>query len=86
MIEKIENGIQAGAAGDIPFLKECLQTKNWNVNEKDLDERTALHWAAGNGHVEMVTFLLQLDDIDINGKDEDGWTPVMIATSSGRIF
>ena len=35
--------------------------------------RSALHHAADNGHVDVVRRLLEVDAIDVNAKDDDGY-------------
>jgi ankyrin repeat protein len=37
-----------------------------------------------NGHVGVVRQLLALDNVHPNTKDEDGWTPLMIAADKGH--
>ncbi|OMJ70038.1 hypothetical protein SteCoe_32076 [Stentor coeruleus] len=51
-----------------------------NVNRKDEDGRTALHYAKGD-----VSQLLQ-QGADPNIPDEGGWTPLMCAASSGDLI
>jgi ankyrin repeat protein len=42
------------------------------------DERTALHWAASAGAIEIIQDLIS-HKATIDPKDNSGWTPLMIA-------
>jgi 26S proteasome non-ATPase regulatory subunit 10 len=48
------------------------------------DERTRIHWAAANGDVAAVKRYLEEGD-DPNIPDEEGWTPMISAASSGQV-
>ncbi|KAJ7895111.1 ankyrin repeat-containing domain protein [Mycena leptocephala] len=53
------------------------------MNALDVDERTALHWAASSGSVDIVRFLVDKQaEVDI--MDNSGWTPLHIAVSAGH--
>lgn len=47
-----------------------------DVNTQDTDGHTALSWAVFNGHVEVVTLLLQNPDVRTDIADIDGMTPL----------
>jgi ankyrin repeat protein len=60
---------------------ECLQILlefGANVNTRDSNNRTALHYACGAGRQEMVQALLQVTGIDTEVQTNDGLTPLMI--------
>jgi len=62
-----------------------LATKEWSINERDNMGRTALSWAAGGGHENVVKILLRLMDIDPNAADtEYGRTPLWWAAERGH--
>ena len=44
----------------------------------------ALHIAAGTGHQEMVSLLLQQPDIELNPKTQNTWTPLHLAAFHGH--
>ena len=53
-----------------------------SINEKDADGRTALHRAAGGGHLAIARLLLE-KGADIEAKDKYGTTALHFAASSG---
>ncbi|XP_029441726.1 histone-lysine N-methyltransferase EHMT2 [Rhinatrema bivittatum] len=46
---------------------------------KEEDGSTCLHHAAKSGNLEMLSFLLSTGQVDVNAKDNGGWTPVIWA-------
>ena len=55
------------------------------IAAKDNDGWTALHWAAMNGHKDVVALLLDRMDPDlIAAKDNDGWTALHCAAMNGH--
>ncbi|KHN88329.1 26S proteasome non-ATPase regulatory subunit 10 [Toxocara canis] len=52
---------------------------------KDDSGRTAIHWAASGGCLEIVQFCVCLRDEDAISVDDMGWSPLMIASSAGRL-
>ncbi|KAJ7036827.1 ankyrin repeat-containing domain protein [Mycena alexandri] len=48
------------------------------INSLDVDERTALHWAASSGSTDIVRFLVD-KQADVDLVDNSGWTPLHIA-------
>ncbi len=48
------------AAGDVTFLKEIVTTYGLAIDEPNNDGETPLMWAAKCGHIEMMTYLLEL--------------------------
>ncbi|KAF0691495.1 Aste57867_17297 [Aphanomyces stellatus] len=74
-----------GAAARTGNLEEVqkLIASGCNPNSVDEDERTALHWAASSGHMDVVEFLTDMTQID--HKDDSGWTALMSAVSAGHV-
>jgi ankyrin repeat protein len=58
------------------------QKYGMDINVKDREGSTALHWACYTGSETVVTFLLNLN-IEINAKDIQGLTPLHLAVISG---
>ena len=54
-----------------------------DVTATDEDGRTALHWAAGQGHGDSVTLLLDWG-ADVAMKDGDGRTALHLAAMNGH--
>ena len=67
------------------IVPALLSSKEWSINERDNLGRTALSWAAAEGHEDVVKQLLQLEDIDPNVVDtEYGRTPLWWAAERGH--
>ena len=79
------NFITAAAEGDVAEVKMLLRTGDIDINQCDYDKRTALHLAAGEGHIDVVKYLCTagvnvnvldrwnnrpLDDAQSNAHDE----------------
>jgi len=67
--------ISAAASGDLKTLQELLTLPSVDVNEGDYDKRTALHLAAGEGHVEIIKLLIKYN-ADVNVEDRFGNRPL----------
>jgi hypothetical protein len=72
-----ENGLTSS-------IKRLLSIRNINVNVKDVIGSTPLHYAAWNGHVEIVRLLFQ-NGADVNVRDNDGWTALHCSAWKGHI-
>ncbi|XP_046358020.2 transient receptor potential cation channel subfamily A member 1-like isoform X2 [Haliotis rufescens] len=72
----------AARYGRFNTCKRLLESQNGAniINETDGDGRTALHLAALNGHVKVVTLLLQKGAVA--ARDRDSNTPLHLAASS----
>jgi hypothetical protein len=66
-------------------VKRLLSIRNINVNVKnDWNGSTPLHWAAWNGHIEIVRLLLQ-NGAEVNAKDRWDRTPLHFAAYHGHV-
>ena len=54
------------------------------LNSADGDGWTALHWAAAEGHLPAVRWLVQRPDINLDAVDADGCTPLWAAAYNGE--
>jgi len=71
-----------GIAGIVAAL---LGMKGWDINAMDTLGRTALAWAAVGGHEEVVSILLQQEDINPNTPDTQyDRTPLLWAAERGH--
>jgi ankyrin repeat protein len=74
--------IAAAQQGDLQAL-EALVAAGADVNEKDEQGWTALHWSAGRGDAGAVNLLLEHQaDVTLVGRDNR--TPLMVARAAGR--
>jgi len=53
------------------------------VNSVDIDGRTALHWAAFSGALDITQYLLE-QKAEVDKIDESGWAALHIAVSAGN--
>lgn len=60
-----------------------LVKKGLDVNMRDCNGRTGLHWAVEKGSTESVAVLLE-SGADVNVTDRDNMTPLMIACIDGN--
>lgn len=65
----------AAANGDIPTLEKLLYDEQVNLNQGDYDQRTPVHLATANGHLQCVKYLVS-KGADVNAKDRWGNTPL----------
>lgn len=77
--------VEAALFGDTDKVKTLLESKKYTANEKDLNDTTALMWAARDGRTETVELLLNAG-ADVNAaKDNWGGTALIYAVKYGRI-
>ena len=70
--------------GDLQKLKTIVEQDIKILETKDTAGRTALHFAANSGHLEIVKYLLA-KGIDINLKSSANTTPLHFAAFSGHL-
>ena len=46
---------------------------------------SALHYASLNGHADVVQFLLDTKEVDVNEVDDEGDTPLICASQKGDL-
>lgn len=61
-----------------------LKGANWSVKVKDIHGRTALHWAAEQGKLEAVQYLVEKAHLDPLEKCKAGLTSLDYAVMFGR--
>ena len=81
--QKLPATCKAAWKGDLKKLKKAL--KKGDVNELDKDKRSALHYAAAQGHSEVLQHLLADPAIVVNPKDDEGKTPLMKACECNHV-
>ena len=62
------------------MLKLLLRYNQVNVNVKDKQGLTPLHYACSRNHAKIVELLMQIPRIDCNVKDNKDWSPLNLAT------
>jgi len=70
--------ITASKLGLVDELKKSIRVSGCDVNMRDEFDRTALHWATNNGHLEAVKILLD-NGAKLFIKDEDDNQPLDLA-------
>ncbi|GFT20395.1 hypothetical protein NPIL_50101 [Nephila pilipes] len=68
--------------GDISSVKNCLRA-GADLQGRDLNLWTALHFASKSPSLEVVKFVLD-QNLDLMAKDINGYSPLHIASSYGR--
>ena len=76
--------IWAADNGHLEAVRELLKHPLIDVNCVDLDGHSALTWAADKGHTELVKLLLDRD-LNVNVRDNEGYTPLICAAQMARI-
>ncbi|KZO96536.1 ankyrin [Calocera viscosa TUFC12733] len=75
---------KAALEGQRSLVASLLSSNPSLLDNKDVDGRTPLHWASTR-HKDVVELLLSHNPPpDVNIKDSQGWTPLMIAASAGQ--
>lgn len=66
-----------------PYLERLLRDPRLNIDQKDKDGWTALHWASWSGLDRLSDMLIE-KKADINSKEGNGFTPLMLAAMRGN--
>jgi hypothetical protein len=68
--------LQLCAIGDLYKVKDYFDTKFMGVNFRDYDRRTALHVASSEGHLDVVKYLVEVKNANVNPCDRWGGSPL----------
>jgi adenylate kinase len=77
------NFITAASEGDVAEVKMLLRMGDIDINQCDYDKRTALHLAAGEGHIDVVQYLCMVG-ANVNVLDRWNNRPLDDAQSNGH--
>lgn len=75
--------VLAARSGDAAAMKSALAAGGGTEGQERMSQRTALHFAAENGNMEVVRMLLDAK-ANANAQDRTGKTPVTIAAERGK--
>lgn len=67
----------------VNYVETLMSTPGINLNAKDQDGFTAMHWAAWSG-MPQCTFLLTQGGMDVDSQENNGYTPLMLAALRGN--
>ena len=85
----VNDTIQRAAYEGNLALVEMLRRKGASIADRDLDGRSALHWASAGGHTHILEHMLAVDPAGVArsacAADDSGWTPLHSAVSSGHV-
>ncbi|XP_047050229.1 ankyrin-1-like [Lolium rigidum] len=76
--------LKAAFDGKIRLLKRMAKRVDLR-RAKDAEGQTALHFAAGNGHLDMCKFLVEESGLDVNSARKTGETPMFYAALGGKV-
>jgi ankyrin repeat protein len=76
--------IMACSVGNLKLVKKYIEEEKIDPNSADYDQRTALHLAAQQGHVEVVEYLIGKVS-NLNEVDKHGLTPIRCAMNSNHL-
>jgi ankyrin repeat protein len=75
--------IETVKENDLPEVSRLISV-GADVNAKDKNSNTPLHWASNNGHVQVVNKLVEYG-ADIEAKDSEGRTPLYDACRNDHV-
>jgi len=75
--------LQAAQSGDLAQVRKSI-SNGAQVNARNNQQVTSLHFAAAHGYQEIVEFLIG-QKADINAADEDQETPLQLAARHGHL-
>jgi hypothetical protein len=93
-MQKMQDFVDCARYGELEEMKQMLDTCSSDTERRDLAKHalpeslnTALHYAAANGHVEIIKLLLEIltHSIDIDCKNCQGSTPLHWAALNGHV-
>ena len=74
---------QAAAKDHLEVVKYFVEELGFDINAKDKEDWTLLHWAAYFGSKKVAKYLIK-KGANVNAKDNYGWTPLHLAAFWGH--
>ncbi len=65
-------------------LTATLLLAGADINARNSDNWTPLHYASSIGHLDIVRLLLEWGGVELNARDSDGTTPLKYAITIGE--
>ncbi|EPZ39673.1 ankyrin repeats containing protein [Anoxybacillus ayderensis] len=78
----IASSLAQGNEENVKIVKQIVNEKT--VREKDENNNTPLHIAAGSGNLTLVKLVCQYD-VDVNAVNAHGETPLLLAVQAGNV-
>eukprot|EP00729_Bicosta_minor_P004036 gene4036-6101_t len=79
-------GLHAAKEGLLEVLKSKVENEGWEPKlTVDRHGLTALQWAAGGGHTEVVQYLMDACSCAVDQPNKEGRTPLMWACRNGHL-
>lgn len=78
-----ENVARAAAQNDADLVRQLVGGGNGNPNQVDEQSRTALHYAAMNGNLQIIAILIKAN-AKLDVKDRLGETPLYVAADQNQ--
>ena len=72
------------STGNKAQVYTLLESKEVDINHRDMNGYTPLSWAADRGHADIVKHILASKETDVNHKDNNGYTALMWAADLGN--
>lgn len=86
---KLEVLFSLVSSGDVENIKKALDSGSCTSDElaafEDQEGRSLLHIAAENDRSDMLRFLVSLGIFDVDERQENGSTPLHVASATGRM-
>lgn len=74
----------ATSEGNTPIVLQLIGL-GADLETRDLDQRTPLHWAAVNGRLDVARALLATGRVDVNASDRRGNTPLSLSVEDDYV-
>ncbi|XP_048258284.1 putative ankyrin repeat protein RF_0381 [Haliotis rufescens] len=79
-----EGGHRLDTEGKMPHLTSMWEIQEGNMKLIYYDRNHMLYEACREGKLEIVKNILSTGSVDINNKSQGGWTPLLLAASTGQ--